>query len=126
MNYHTSGYYASGKDPQRIGSKAPGMAPYQAYECADGYLVIAGPNDRLFAKIAAVLGHPEWAQDPRFDSNQKRYANLDRLNALMGPILKRQPRAHWQEKLEAVGVPRAPTQAGTNTRAPPPHAAPNT
>src|SRR3546814_15265301 len=56
MNYHTSGYYASGKDPQRIGSKAPGMAPYQAYECADGYLVIAGPNDRLFAKIAAVLG----------------------------------------------------------------------
>src|SRR3546814_12893816 len=113
MNYHTSGYYASGKDPQRIGSKAPGMAPYQAYECADGYLVIAGPNDRLFAKIAAVLGHPEWAQDPRFDSNQKRYANLDPLNALMGPILKRQPRAQWQDKLEAVGVPNAPTPAGS-------------
>ena len=99
-----------GRNPERQGSGARGMAPYQAYACSDGHLVVAAPNDGLFVKLANALGHPEWPADPRFDSNQSRYANLVELNALIEPIMAAQSRAHWQEVLEAAGIPIAPVQ----------------
>jgi len=99
-----------GRNPERQGSGARGVAPYQAYACSDGHLVVAAPNDGLFVKLANALGHPEWPADPRFDSNQSRYANLAELNALIEPIMAAQSRAHWQEVLEAAGIPTAPVQ----------------
>jgi len=99
-----------GRNPERQGSGARGMAPYQAYACSDGHLVVAAPNDNLFNKLSNVLGHPEWPEDPRFDTNQNRYANLAALNALIEPIMEAEPRAYWQEALEAAGIPTAPVQ----------------
>ncbi|MEK9723774.1 MAG: CoA transferase [Rhodospirillaceae bacterium] len=102
---------ADGTAPEKQGSGARGMAPYQAYACSDGYLVVAAPNDRMFARLAGVLGHPEWPKDPRFAANMDRFANLNALNALIEPILATQPRAHWQAELHAAGVPTAPVQS---------------
>ena len=99
-----------GRRPLKQGSGARGIAPYQAYACADGHLVIAAPNDRLFQRLANVLGHPEWSDDPRFNSNPTRYNNLDELNAAMEPILERETRAYWQGALREAGVPSAPVQ----------------
>jgi len=110
MSYHAAGYYGTGKNPKRVGSQAPGIAPYQAYACADGYLVIAGANDRLFRKMSEALGHPEWPDDPRFASNPLRWENLHALNPMMEAVLVKQPRSYWAEKLDAAGVPNAPTQ----------------
>lgn len=101
---------ATGKSPGRQGSTARGMAPYQAYECADGHLIVAAPNDRLFERLSKVLNHPEWPDDPRFDTNQKRFDNLDELNAEMEPILLSQSREYWRGKLQEVGVPSAPVR----------------
>ena len=101
---------ATGKSPGRQGTTARGMAPYQAYECTDGYLIVAAPNDRLFERLCGVLGQPEWPKDPRFDTNQNRWENLDQLNALMEPILKTRARDDWRERLDAVGVPSAPVR----------------
>jgi len=110
MNNSVAAVGVDGERPEKQGSGARGLAPYQAYPCTDGYLIIAAPNDRLFERLAGVLGHSEWPEDPRFDSNQNRYANLDQLNALMEPIIKEHPRRHWQDKLDEVGVPTAPVQ----------------
>ncbi|MBT6093428.1 MAG: CoA transferase [Rhodospirillaceae bacterium] len=99
-----------GRNPERQGSGARGMAPYQAYAASDGHLVIAAPNDRLFERLTGVLGHPEWLDDPRFKTNQDRYNNLPELNALIEPIVAEQPRAHWQAELDTVGIPNAPVQ----------------
>ena len=72
MNVHVSAVQVDGLNPKKEGSGARGMAPYQAYACSDGHLVIAAPNDSLFKRLSEVLGHPEWPSDPRFDTNQKR------------------------------------------------------
>lgn len=101
---------ATGKSPGRQGTTARGMAPYQAYECTDGWLIVAAPNDRLFERLAKVLGHPEWPDDPRFNTNQKRWENLDALNELMIPILKTEARETWRERLHEAGVPSAPVR----------------
>ena len=99
-----------GETPLKQGSGARGLAPYQAYACSDGHLVIAAPNNNLFNHLAGVLGHPEWTRDTRFQDNQSRYQNLSELNALIEPILATQTREHWQKALHHEGVPSAPVQ----------------
>lgn len=108
-----------GINPEKVGSGARGMAPYQAYRCSDGWLVISAPNDRLFERLSKALGHAEWPQDPRFSGNQKRYANLADLNALLEPILAAQSRDHWIAVLDAAGVPCAPVREITEMLAEP-------
>jgi len=110
MTNVTATVQVDGKPPEKQGSGARGMAPYQAYECSDGHLIVAAPNDRLFAKLADVLGHPEWPSDQRFNSNLNRYQNLTALNAVMEPVFRAQTRAHWRDAFDAVGVPTAPVQ----------------
>lgn len=110
MTYHLLGFQATGENPIRRGSGAPGMVPYQCYPCLDGYLMVAAPNDKLFSLLAGVLGQPQWTDDPRFDTNLKRYENEQALYDEMTPILDKQTRSHWQQALEAVGVPCAPQQ----------------
>ena len=110
MTHHASTVQVTGENPDRQGSGARGMAPYQAYQCADGWLVVAAPNDRLFAKLSAVLGHPEWPADERFSGNQQRYRNLPALNALIEPIIRERTREQWRAALEEAGIPCAPVR----------------
>ena len=110
MTHHASTVQVTGENPDRQGSGARGMAPYQAYECKDGWLVVAAPNDRLFAKLSEVLGHPEWPGDVRFGGNQDRYRNLAALNALIEPIMRERTREQWRAALEQAGIPCAPVR----------------
>jgi crotonobetainyl-CoA:carnitine CoA-transferase CaiB-like acyl-CoA transferase len=107
MTTHVAMVQVDGKNPERQGSGARGMAPYQAYDCRDGFLVVSAPNDRLFKQLATVLGHPEWPKDARFEDNQKRYKNLPALNELLMPIMAEHPRSHWQKVFADAGVPCA-------------------
>lgn len=108
-----------GVNPEKVGSGARGMAPYQAYRCSDGWLVVSAPNDRLFERLSKALGHADWPSDERFSSNQKRYANLLDLNALLEPILASATRDHWTGVLDGAGVPCAPVREITEMLADP-------
>lgn len=102
-----------GVDPEKVGSGARGMAPYQAYECADGYLVVSAPNDRLFGRLCQALAMVDLMDEPRFATNQLRYANLADLNGYLVPILAAKTRDHWIGVLEKAGVPCAPVRTIT-------------
>ena len=110
MNYHATGYHAEKKIAKRIGSTGPGMTPYQAYPCADGYLIIAAPNDRMYARLTEVLGHPEWATDPRCITNPDRWDHRDTLNEMLESVTTTKPCQHWRDALDDVGIPNAPLQ----------------
>ena len=69
MCYHAANFQASGELPKRQGSGAAMIVPYRGYATKDGFIVIAAGNDKLFASLAKVLGHPEWIDDPRFLTN---------------------------------------------------------
>lgn len=111
MTFYAADWQATGVRPKRFGSGTRGIAPYEAFECADGYLIVAAGNDRLFAKLADALENPDWKKDPRFATNPQRDANRVELKALLSAILIHKPRAHWQSLLEEAGVPNAPTQS---------------
>jgi formyl-CoA transferase len=95
----------SGKDPPRQGNTHPNIVPYQPFAAADQPIIIAVGNDRQFARLAEICGHPEWVNDERFASNGARVANRDEMVRLISQEIARKPAANWLEKLEAAGVP---------------------
>lgn len=110
MTMHAAQYLASGDVPRKVGSGQVGIVPYRAYRTADGELVVAAGNDKLFAAFCQVLGHPEWVQDARFASNPARVQHAQELYALIEPCMAAQPNTYWMERLDAAGVPNAPVQ----------------
>jgi crotonobetainyl-CoA:carnitine CoA-transferase CaiB-like acyl-CoA transferase len=105
---HFAGFRVSGDLLVRNPTGSNRVVVFQAFDAADGQVIIAAANDRLFAKLAAELGHGEWADDPRFRTNRDRQANKDILIAMIVEIVRQRPCAHWVARLEAVGVPCAP------------------
>lgn len=108
VSRHAADYGATGKLPPRVGTGHNSLTPYQAFEAADGPVVITAGNDRLFAKLSAVLGHPEWPSDPRFASNADRTRNRDVLLPMIVDIVRQKTASEWTDLLEAAGVPCAP------------------
>ena len=103
-----SNYLVSGQDPPRQGNTHPNLVPYQPFEAADRPLVIAVGNDRQFARLADLAGHPEWANDERFATNAARIANRAEIIGLLAVAIRRQPADHWLDKLETAGIPAGP------------------
>jgi formyl-CoA transferase len=98
----------SGKDPPRQGNTHPNIVPYQPFDAADQPIIIAIGNDRQFARLAAICGHPEWAKDERFASNGARVANRDEMVRLVSEAIAQMPASEWLEKLESAGIPAGP------------------
>ena len=103
-------YLASGEQPPKQGSGAIGIVPYRAYATRDGDLVVAAGSDGLFRRLARVLGHPEWAEDPRFATNPQRVAHQAVLYALIEPVMSGRSNGEWIALLEPAGIPCAPVQ----------------
>jgi formyl-CoA transferase len=98
----------SGKDPPRQGNTHPNIVPYQPFDAADQPIIIAVGNDRQFARLARICGHPEWTSDERFASNALRVANRDEMVRLVSAAIRTKAAADWLEQLEAAGIPAGP------------------
>ncbi len=110
MSMFAAQYQASGDLPRRHGSGQAGIAPYRAYGTLDGDLVVAAGNDGLFRRLCAVVGAPEWADDPRFTGNAQRVAHAAELYALLEERFLTRDNADWTARLDEAGVPCAPVQ----------------
>ncbi|URW75715.1 CoA transferase [Sphingomonas donggukensis] len=100
-------WMASGVVPHRMGNGHANLAPYQAFACADGELIVAVGNDGQFAKLCDVLALP-LATDPRFATNPGRVANRDALIPPLARAILDWPKAKLAAALEVVGVPAGP------------------
>jgi crotonobetainyl-CoA:carnitine CoA-transferase CaiB-like acyl-CoA transferase len=99
---------ATGVAPRAMGSAHPLNAPYQAFEAADGWIVIGGANQTNWLRIVEAIGAPELAHDPRFKDNAARMGHLAELEAELAPRFRTRPAQEWLDALEAKGVPCGP------------------
>jgi len=103
-----SDYLFTGREPERQGNGNAMLTPYQVFETATDPVMVAAGNDRLYQRLCAVLGRPEWGRDARFATVRDRLTNRAALIPLIQLALLTRPRAVWQAALEAAGVPHAP------------------
>ena len=108
---HQTGVLMGGQNPGRGGNKHYSIAPYESYSCADGDLIIAAANDKLYANLCREIGRPDLIDDPRFVTNTLRRQNVDELNAILEPIILTDSRASWVERLQAAQVACGPVNS---------------
>jgi crotonobetainyl-CoA:carnitine CoA-transferase CaiB-like acyl-CoA transferase len=92
--------------PEPVGLKHPSIAPYGAFNCADGrQVLISIQNEREWQRLCAeVLKAERLATDERFLSNNLRVRNRTALEAEMNAITEQLPAAEFQQRLEAASI----------------------
>ncbi|WP_417663536.1 CaiB/BaiF CoA transferase family protein [Pseudomonas sp.] len=101
-------YLATGISPKRLGNAHPNIVPYQDFPTADGDFILTVGNDGQFRKFCQVAGKAEWADDPRFATNQARVAHRAELIPLIRQVTVFKTTTQWVTDLEGVGVPCGP------------------
>jgi crotonobetainyl-CoA:carnitine CoA-transferase CaiB-like acyl-CoA transferase len=108
LNYQIAGYSMAGALPQRYGSGHELLVPYRNFQCADGAVLIAAGNDRLWARLAEVLQLRDEAGGLPFPTLALRVANRTRVNDLIAVAVKGRTREDVLQALKGAGIPCAP------------------
>ncbi len=102
-------HLAYGVQRTRVGGRMEGIAPSNAYVCADGgSVVIAGNGDSIYGRFMWVIGRPDLGEAPDLQSNAGRWARRDELDAAIEAWTRTLPRADVLDRLLDAGVPAGP------------------
>lgn len=103
-----SNYLCSGEIPERWGNAHKSIVPYEAFQAADDYLILAVGNDEQWRQFCEAAGVAAWAQDPRFATNPARVANREALIPLLQDLLRGKAVAEWLQLCARADVPAGP------------------
>ena len=99
-------YSAFGEVRQAGGSALPGIAPSNAYLCADGgYVLVAGNGDSIFKRLMGMIGRDDLAKDPALENNDGRVARVAELDQAIGAWAKTMTTDQALQLLDSVAVP---------------------
>ncbi len=104
-------YLATGHNPRRLGNAHPNIVPYQAFQTADGYIILAVGNDAQFERFCELAGRPELAADDRFARNSDRVRHREALIPQIETIMAERGSEDWLEALNQRGIPCGPINA---------------
>ena len=105
LTYLASYYFATGKEPQRLGSAHPSIVPYQAFRCKDKDLVVAIGNDNQWTNFCHATGQERLLSDRRFSTNPLRVKNRQLLIPVLERMFRRRKAKEWQRILVQAKVP---------------------
>lgn len=103
-------HLTTGKNPKRRGNGHPNIVPYQVFQTADGYAIVAVGNDGQFRRFCDFLQVPTLATHPDYATNPARLENRDALLSVLVPLIQNVPTADLIKGLEALKVPVGPVQ----------------
>jgi len=107
--WEAAAYFADGTVAQATGSRHRVSAPYQAFNTADGYIMIGAANQRTWEKLCiTVLDRPELISDARFVTNSDRLTHVEALEAILEEAFSHADALTWIDRCEAAGVPCGP------------------
>lgn len=104
-----SAYLATGEPPQKRGNTHPNIAPYQPFEAADGWFILAAGTERHWQRLLEVLDAEErLGQDPRFATNADRVEHREALERALQRYFRGRSVTDWIGALEEAGIPCGP------------------
>ena len=107
LTYQASYYFATGKEPEKMGSAHPSIVPYQAFNCKDKYLVLAIGNDQQWKNFCKAMGLEGLHEDVRFSTNRLRVKNRRPLISVLSRTFKTRDAKDWERILVEAEVPAA-------------------
>ncbi len=108
MTNVVSDYLVAGTPPKRWGNGHPDLAPYAAYQAADGWLTVGVATEPQWQRFCDIIERPDLKNDVRFATNPVRLENREALDAAAGAEFGKASKQVWLDKLQQGGVPCAP------------------
>ncbi len=109
LTYMGGYYFATGKNPQKVGAAHPTQVPYQAFMCQDGkYINVAVGSERLWERFCKAMDREDLFAHPDFSKNGDRVQNRSKLVPVLQEEFLKKPVADWVQQLEEGGVPCGP------------------
>jgi formyl-CoA transferase/CoA:oxalate CoA-transferase len=105
LTYQASYYFATGKEPRRLGSAHPSIVPYQAFRCKDSDLVLAIGNDNQWTNFCQATGLERLIADRRFSTGPARVKNRQYLIPVLARMFRRRKVKEWERILVQANVP---------------------
>jgi crotonobetainyl-CoA:carnitine CoA-transferase CaiB-like acyl-CoA transferase len=97
-----------GAAPEPAGSAHPSAMPYDAYEAADGFFVVAVFTDRFWPPFAEAIGRADLAANVNYATGPERVRRRADLDAILRPLFRSKPRADWIAQFRERGIPAEP------------------
>ena len=95
-------------EPRRMPSSAhPSVVPFQNFETADGWIVVACPKPKFWEALCGAIGRRDLASDPRFVDFAARDRNRGELLPVLEEAFRSRTRDEWLRVLLAAEVPCA-------------------
>lgn len=99
-------YAKFGTVRNRMGADTVNVTPHSHYLTADGsWLAIACTNDRMFQRLATVMGRPELASSPEFATSEARVERRNIINRIVGEWVAGLTQSEVIARCKADGVP---------------------
>lgn len=112
LTYLATWHLTGGYQPARMRWSAhPSLVPFQAFPAKDGWLVAGCAKEKFWRRMAAAVGRPELADDPRFATFEDRHEHRDELEAILREVLAHRTVEEWLAVLGQAGVPCAPVNS---------------
>jgi crotonobetainyl-CoA:carnitine CoA-transferase CaiB-like acyl-CoA transferase len=106
--YHVTNYLASGQNPQRMGTRHPNLMPYQAFETADGFILVGVVSEGHWEPFCRAVDREEWTERDEYATFTDRVSNRVTLDAKLDEIFAERSTDEWMERLDAESVPATP------------------
>jgi crotonobetainyl-CoA:carnitine CoA-transferase CaiB-like acyl-CoA transferase len=107
LTFQAGYYFATGRNPKRLGSAHPILVPYQAFKARDRHFVLAVGNDSIWQRACESMGSNLW-KDRRFSTVSARTRNRKILIPSVEKILAKKTASQWLRIFEEAGVPSSP------------------
>ncbi len=108
LAFNATHWLVEGQVPVREGSGFLKLAPYEAFDAADGPIIVGAANELGWQRVCTALNRKDLLDDPRFASNAERVANRPALKSEIQAALKTATVADWIERFDAAGAVAAP------------------
>ena len=108
LDFQASRWTMSGEVPGQAGNNHPTSIPTGVFKTSDGYINIAATGQKMWTSICELIGEPQMANDPKYNSGAARLKNRDELNGILESHTVKRTSAEWVEALNKAGVPCGP------------------
>ena len=108
LDFQASRWTMSGEVPGQAGNNHPTSIPTGVFKTSDGYINIAATGQKMWTKICELIGEPQMANDPKYNSGAARLKNRDALNEVLESHTVNRTSAEWVDALNKAGVPCGP------------------
>ncbi|MER5674592.1 CaiB/BaiF CoA transferase family protein [Pseudonocardia alni] len=109
LTYPATWHLTAGYEPGRTRRSAhPSLVPFQAFEAADGWLVVGCAKEKFWQRLTVVLDRTDLADDPRFATFADRAEHRDELLPQLEALFRTRTVDEWLAPLYAASIPCAP------------------